>query len=290
MIDNLDLQKTYKDTGPRHIQLELTSICRNHCRFCPQQSLYREGNMSMKLFYKAIREIKDLNDEKDSIDRITVSWMGEPTNIDLNYKIRYLKKHLPNIQTEIYTTLLGSKLDLEVLLNIDLIRVTFASHDAETSKKMSDLDWNQQLKNLKELVELRNQFEKPMLITACCVNSKVLNPDEFILKFQEIADLAYITPYFNFFDKVDLSMSLEKFTNQNSRDCYLPYIQFLIASNGRVSLCSHDFNLIDSIGDFNSKSIRTLWNSEKAENKRSQMRERIETDNLCTSCFINRYV
>jgi radical SAM protein with 4Fe4S-binding SPASM domain len=89
------------------------------------------------------------------------------------------------------------------------------------------------------------------------------------------------------FSKEPPFKSWKNFTSyiRNLTGCELPFYQMNILYNGDVIICSCDWKRTTVIGNLNHNSIRSIWNSDRAnEIRRLILKNRYSQIDSCATC------
>lgn len=244
-IDNLDLFL--------RIDIETINRCNGTCPFCPVNAKEEQrpyAKMSEDLFKKIIDDLHELNYSKS----LALFDNNEPF---LDERIvefqKYVRKSLPNAFLDLWTN--GSLLTLDKFIEIIpyLDRIVIDNYNDEL----------------------------------------ILNPNSKIIS-------EYIKDKPNLMDKVVIYMRKQNEvltsrggTAPNKKDgdyhidtkCVLPFQQFNVRPDGKVSLCCNDALGTYTLGDLNKQSIKEVWYSDEYMKIRKEMKENGRRNlKLCNNC------
>lgn len=117
--------------GVRIFDVEVSSACNLHCRFCPREKLPETGLMSEKTFASFLDGVR-----LGGTDNVAFVGMGEPTlNPKLGNFIREIKLRYPKTITWVTsngTTLSEERMGRLIEAGLDILDVSFNGIDAKT--------------------------------------------------------------------------------------------------------------------------------------------------------------
>jgi radical SAM protein with 4Fe4S-binding SPASM domain len=281
--------KPQSDRIPTSITVETTNICNTKCSFCPHNKMKRKlQHMDMSLFTKVIEDAADNN-----IKNITLSFFGEPlTDPQLFERIKYCrKKNFTHVTFFSNCMLLNKEISKKIVTSgLTTLVVSLDAATPETFKKIRfNGDYNKVIKNLKELVKLRNKYNKDLIIemTIKQLGESDKEIDMFIKfwKEQGVNDIS-VGRIHDWADK-----DIKKKFNLNNKKLNLPclalWTNFIVLSDGKVVPCCIDYDGTLSYADMTKQTIREAWNSKKIlELRRLHIKNKAKDISLCSRCNI----
>jgi len=246
-----------------HVEMELINRCNNDCPFCPvnkHQDIRVLNRMDEQIFYKIIDNLKELN--YSSI--ISYFSNNEPLLDDRTYEfIAYGKRNLPNARHILYTN--GLMLTIKKYNKLFEAGLDFLKID----------NYNDDFKLIKSVQIVYDYFKDKI--------NPYSNKTEIVLrkKNEVLSNRGGYSPNAKQVEEVlDIS-------------CYLPFYQFIIRPDGKVSMCCVDAYGTTTMGDIAATKIEDIWYGDVHMNLLKELFENNRKNiNLCKKCdtvaFINR--
>lgn len=251
-----------EDAGqfPKVLLLDTTNYCNLKCSMCSHKIMQRpQGKMSMPLFRKIIDEIA----EKDKTARVWMVFFGEALILkhQLAWQIFYAKrKGLTDVVLNSNGTLLTEE-NARCLIEsgLDAIYIGIDAFDPITySQNRVGGNYEKTVSNVNRLIELKKEYksETPKVFVQYVVMDN--NQDGvkgFTDYWTERGAEVKIRP------KVTWAGTVSQFNvkSMGRYPCYWAMRTFNICWDGRVSLCSCDFDCKFNAGDVNNESIQSIW-------------------------------
>lgn len=277
---------------PKYFQLSTINICNSRCIMCPV-SMRPESEKKVideKLYEKFVNELKDY---ANFIESVCLNRDNEPTlDRDLPKRIKMLKdigiKH-----TTISTN--AQRLDEEyakslIEAGIDDLKITINAFTEETFKKITkSLNFNTIVSNTLKTIELRDKINPKMKIRLRMViieeNKHEVNDwVAFWQKKLQKHDRAYAMPEHSWGNQT-FEEEADKVEKYKDKACISPFSSFLIDVTGIVGLCAPDYCAKYIKGDFNTKTIKEIWNGAEFNHVRechlNKKRNEVE---ICKGC------
>ena len=300
------LQRALRDTVvkrklqfPEVISIESSSYCNADCIMCPRELLSREkGNMPMDLFHKIIDECAE---NSRYIKLVQPFMFGEPfINKQLVEMIEYTKSRLPRTPVNVSTN--GSLINPEkaqalIDCKLDKINIDIDGATAETFEEVRiGLVYEQVVENARYLMNLKKATgSKTPEITVTIINMDETQHE--ITAFKEmwmpIADNVVVQSYTTWTGSVEDKNVGDQASVSAAGGftfpCKHPWEEFVIANDGRVSICCLDFDFKVEIGDVSKQTIKEVWNGVPIQEIRKKMIEnRYDELEICSQC--NNYI
>jgi len=232
------------------VEIETINRCNGICPFCPvnrnndTRTLHK---MTWTLFQKIIDELNKLN----YIGNLAIYSNNEPFLDERIVEfVRYAREALPNANIYLFTngTLLTLEKYKEIIPYLDYLHIDNYSDNFEL------------IKPVKQIYEYsrRNQESEKAVI--------------YLRKQNEVLT----------------SRGGQAPNKKNAKGlslpCLLPFQQFIIRPDGKVSLCCNDALGKYTMGDINLQSMQEIWESGKFQKARSRLYKGRKKLNLCREC------
>jgi radical SAM protein with 4Fe4S-binding SPASM domain len=171
---------------------------------------------------------------------------------------------------------------------VDMIEFSVDAADPETySKVRKGLNWDILLENVKRMVALRNQLERPTKIIASGVNQVDVNIEEVAKFWELIVD--------NFQKRKYLTWGITDPSKSADPTPYLPPEELIpcpfiferlnIDSRGKVMVCGFDIAAKTDMGNVHEKSLKEIWHGKGFEYYRQKhLARRGQEIDLCKDC------
>lgn len=269
---------------PNTVRIETTNDCNGKCTICPHSMMERAIKpMDDNLFIQIIDECAQNNCKE-----IHMHNFGEPLlDQSLENKVQYAKKKgIGKVKIFSNGSLMTPKRAIRLMdSGLDEIKISFDGATKEEFERIRfPLNFETIVKNIKELVRIRNSKKSNLKIyITCCSTSN---------KTGTMTLLKNMVDGFSF-DKVH-NWSDKHYTSTESKirkPCSRVWRTFTILSNGDVSLCCLDYDGKIILGTINNDtSISDIWRGSYYEmirnlHKNAQQNE-ISICNNCTKSFL----
>lgn len=260
-MKNLDYRKL--DRAPTYLQIELNNTCNAKCKMCTIPNMKRKrGYMSDELYEKILRQANDLN-----VSYIMPFLHGEPfLRKDIIDKMKMINDLAPNAKIHLFTNasyLTNKNVDqLKEISNLDLISYSFPGGTKDVYKKITGLDFENTVNNIKYSLKELNIKSK---ITMPLIKDNKHTIEDFHKLWegycQSIGKDADIHVYdtYNYLGNFPESLAKETDTV-----CDRILRSMTILWDGRVGLCCMDAEGDYILGNVNRQSLYDIWNGEKA--------------------------
>lgn len=292
-LDFSNIMLKRKNEFPQYIELQTQSSCNGNCIICPYKkisNIFPYAKMDDKTIESVIQQC---DDNKEKIKRIIPYFNNEPSLdkriIDILRRIKK-KKHF----IELSSNLSGFSIkDLDTILYenlVDEFRISiFGGNLEDYHKMMPGLNFNSTIEKVKHLENYNHGIDIKIII----ILSSIIDPKKNIQQLRSMFSKIEVLP-FGFLDRagnVDVEKNIVK--SLDSPDilpfgCSLnrPFERINILADGKVVLCSQDWNREVNIGDITKEKIKKIWNGEKMENERKKIigQEKMEQNYICKKC------
>ncbi|MBM3265265.1 MAG: radical SAM protein [candidate division Zixibacteria bacterium] len=280
---------------PQVVSIESSSHCNADCIMCPREQLTRtKGNMSMDLYRKVIDECAR---HKRYVRLIQPFMFGEPfINKRLVEMIRYAKEKLPRTPINVSTNgslLYPAKAQELIDVGLDKINIDIDGATKETFEAVRiGLDYEEVVENARHLMGLKKRLglRKPEItVTIIQMEPTEGEIEAFVELWKPAADHVVVQRYTTWTGSVEDRNTGEiaeaSAAGGFTFPCKHPWEEFVIAHDGKVSLCCLDFDFKIVVGDVNTQSIREIWNGAPLEEVRRRMIDnRYHELELCSQC------
>lgn len=266
------------------------SPCNAQCPHCPCTVMPEIRNTEDP--YIRYEYFKKLADECAQYDcAVRVSGYGEallnPTMID---SIEYAKSK--GLEASLITN--GSLLNEEKAkrllgIGIDAIEISCDSHKKEIYEKIRvRLNFENTLKNIKNLVKLRNKMGKKTSILVSIIDQPSRNPDIEGAKkyFEKIVDKVVIRKYLTWGVLPAADCGEPYLDPKNRPPCPYPFERLMVDPAGYIRLCPYDDQkLIPPFGHISKNTIREVWRGERMNKIREgHLKRKFNKVELCNRC------
>lgn len=298
MIKNTKIEHTEKIYGirpealefPMMVVLSFTYVCNAKCSSCPYtnseiRSDYKDRPFMNKDTFKIIA---DQCGEHGAWVRI--SGGGEPM---LHPQAVELFEYAKSAGAKVGLITNGSRFTEEssrrlLNANVDMIEFSVdASDDGTYSRVRKGLEWEMLVKNVKRMVELRNQLKSATKIIASGVNQEGVDIEAVASFWEPIVD--------NFQKRKYLTWGINDPSKSADPTPYLPpedqipcpfiFERLNIDSRGKVMVCGFDIAAVTDMGNVHEKSIREIWQGDGFEYYRQKhLSGKGDDIDLCRNC------
>ncbi len=275
---------------PHCVDIEVASICDLACPHCYREYIVTPDKiMKEDLFKKIIKQIEELE-----IPSIKLNWRGEPLLHPKIIEFIELAKKAGVIEVSINTnaTTLDEK-KAEKLINsgLDQIIFSFDGGTKETYEKMrpgrfKDNKFSKIYENIKNFCLKKKELNKVFPITKIqMVMTKTTRHevDNFFMLFSDIIDDVVVTQYQerggnleditdeqkkkiqtyqknNLINQYIAKANGDLFVSTSRKTCDQPYQRLMIAYNGQVGMCCHDWGARHCVGYLDEDGINNYDN------------------------------
>ena len=290
---------------PYNIGIEVSSLCNARCVYCahstPNHGIY-EGNMTMELFEKVLREIHRF---PKKIKLIETYSFGEPLcNPNLEDMIAQIREE--DIAERINFTTNGllltpKRIDALMAAQVDTIRISLQGLDAETYRKMCgvSVDFGKFLENLKYLYDHRGACKVRMKIADIALKDVPHGNEKFEELFGDKADSLFVEHILPIYADVDYT-KLDRQIQDNSMNgrgnvpqhevhkvCHRPFYRLRVTANGEVmaNCCDQPHDI--RYGNINEQGLVELWNGgERMIFLKMQLKGKRFLHPVCQNCVL----
>lgn len=290
ILPTLQKNPSFFRNSPSYIELELYRGCNLTCSFCPRTTISMDRENTYFTLSEISKLLNDLNYFKDDFT-ICFGGMGEPLLhpelvkvIDNILNENNLKELI--IETALYPStdklftyfkLLPERFKSKIVVIVNLTTLKDNKYKNLYGSNANDI--NEILNKVNEL-------------------KSILNPKSLyvqMIKIQEIE--SEIEEYFNYFEKLDIQVLLQKYNSFASRMpekrvsdltpikrdfCWHLARDLYIQSNGDVSACKQVEDI--TIGNIKNQSLLEIWNQNSIRFSHSFNDEHGEIDLPCLKC------
>jgi radical SAM protein with 4Fe4S-binding SPASM domain len=290
---------------PRVVRIEVSSLCNLQCIVCPTGTKYvgKRGNMSRKVFYKIINEIKAYN----GVDVVVLYHGGEPfLNKNIFEMIDTVKSMgIPFVKTVTNGTLLNEEMLVKIVdSGLDSISFSIDGLSPEENDQIrKGADYYQIASVIKKLLSIKKS--KGVSTPIIRIGNMQIPTEEDIRSGKEISTPEYILNDFSEFkeeiifentymlkwpgfDCSDQYVLVEHQSSQCSQpsnycDSVIELITF--RWNGDVVPCCYDITSEYVIGNIMKQPLCEIWNNERYKEIRKSIHTRQYVP-LCLNCIM----
>lgn len=270
--------------------LSFVYVCNAQCPNCPytNSDIRSEYSDRPVMGEDTFRIIADQCGEYKAWMRL--SGGGEPM---LHPKAVELIEYAKKVNARIGLITNGSRFNDENSIrllksNVDMIEFSVDAADEKTYEKVRrGLNWGTLVKNIKRMIELRNNLKSSTKIIASAVNQVDVNIEEVVKFWEPIVD--------NFQKRKYLTWGISDPSKSADPTPYLPPEEYIpcpfiferlnIDSRGKVMVCGFDIVAKTDMGNVHVKSIKEIWHGEGFEYYRQMHLARKGSEiELCRNC------
>ena len=282
---------TKKDSFPRHLDIEFTSICQLECKTCPNSVIDREGGAFMRpsLLDKILREVKG------KVKTCSPHGIGEP--LLHPHAVSMLGKILSaDIYVALSTNMMLLTEDMvEKLFNIELNELILPLWTLEKGvyeKLRKGVDFDEVLKNVDACIEMRrkNRDAKTFLhIHVLDTNETRGAIEQIKAKYEKalegIGGIS-IKGYSVFGGLVPQLVSRSAVFVWNK--CYMPNYSMTVYCDGTVVVCCNDAAGATFVGDARRQSLQEIWDRSLYDIYRKAIIDDDGGPDICRACRTHR--
>lgn len=280
---------------PRAINIETTNYCNEKCWFCPRAEATRGfGLVSIEL-------VKRIVDEGVPYGPITyfLHKDGEPLMHPQILEIMHYIKSA-NFTNEIILTTNGSLLKEKIArgiieVGVDAIRIGIRAATPETYCKIHKRDhFNLIKENTLRLLDLKERLNAkiPEVVMQIVVCDDTKDEIDLFIKTWENKPVSMEIKDFMSWGGWTADETLPPGSLSDKRPpCIDPFHNIVINWDGKVSLCSLDWNHAVPFGDITKQSIKEVWHDKPVNTVReAHLRGNYTCNSMCANCDEWRYV
>jgi MoaA/NifB/PqqE/SkfB family radical SAM enzyme len=273
---------------PKKIQIETFLGCNARCTYCTIGKWKREhGQMSPEIFSRILEQLVPI---RNDVEVISLYMDGEPLmDRDLENRIQMCKERgLPHIGFATNGGLLSEDRARKLLdAGLDWVSFSFDSLNKESFEKVRvRLKFNEVLKNIRGLVELRNAGSYGTKVILRHVNS-VDKPEELEEYRNYWSELLRPTDAIQSFNVHNWGDGGPISAGEARTPCKYVFDNMTILRDGTVPLCCVDYNALHPFGNVMTTPLMDIWNGMQWEDARqahlSGQRARI---GMCGTCNV----
>lgn len=278
---------------PLIMNIEPTNYCNLKCYYCPRERADKgNGFISWDLYKKIIDELKEANHQ---LIMLHLFKDGESfLHPDFFKMIRYAKDNNIAKTVRLNSNAVGWKDEfIDQIINSGLDDMTISIDAAlpETYNRDKGHDRLRQVENnVKKLIQSRNELGKNKpFIRVKAMEFDNLDKSElqlFIDQWTGLADEVQITGIHNWSGEInDLKNTDEK--SEQRFPCAIMWYSLVVNWNGKVTVCSVDWNTEIEVGDLNHQSLHEIYSGDKVKAARKTHIEKKYTNfNVCKECNV----
>lgn len=279
------------NTGfPLVLNIEPTNHCNLNCYLCARKKAIKLGKKKLgHMDFNLYRRIIDECSNHHKLLMLNLHKDGESLlHTRIFDMIRYAK--MMDVAETIHVNTNGTNLDKKnayrfLLSGIDNITFSIDAARADTFKKIKGKNILDKVENnIIKFIDYRNDigFDNPFVRVKIMEFTDVSKDEiqEFFDKWQDVADDVQVTGVHSWSGSVDVDITDETL----DIDCPCPLVWYSLAVNwdGRVSICSVDWDCATVVGDVNNSSLHDVWNGKKIKDMR--LLELYNRDDRCVTC------
>ncbi|MDH3975341.1 MAG: radical SAM protein [Deltaproteobacteria bacterium] len=260
------VKKRINTDFPLILNIEPTNSCNARCYYCAREEMVKSQGINylpLNDFKKIINQVGDkklimLNLHKD----------GEPLlHKNLPEMVAYVKQKDAAEMIHLNTNgiLINSSVGKDIInAGIDDITISVDAATEETYyrfKRVRGLDKLE--REIKKALDYRTKIGSKTIIRVKIMEFNEISKGEIELfrkKWTGVADEVQVTGVHSWSGAVDVEVTDEQTAARFP--CVLLWYMLAINSNGKVGLCSVDWDYSGVVGNIHTQSIREIWNDE----------------------------
>lgn len=267
------------------VSIEPSNICNAHCVMCPYSKMTRPKTiMPMELFKKIVDDCHE-----EGVSNFNLNFYNEPFLDPFIFdRIKYLKSK--DLKVSLYSngSVMNEPMDDKIFdSGIDMISFSIDGATKETYEKIRNgLKFEETVKNVLGLIKKKNEMGRS-------------SPKIRVVFVQQEANKNELEEYKKFWeDKAD-SVVISTDDNRNSNSSFFKYFkerkpfpcrkiwtEMIVMSNGKVALCCVDADGSIILGDFNSQTLKEIWESDRFKKTRNlHLDFKSNKIHLCKNCL-----
>ena len=271
-----------------HVQIELTNRCNFQCKFCEIKNHRVKDELPIEQVYNILDQLTTAELPGGKVFMVSLNGVGEPLLYPhLTEAVAYAKKRFPFVGFITNGYLLTHELVDKLLeYNIDYITVSINAVDARIYKKFQgyglkdpEAVMERVLDNVRYLMARRDKLKKktelriPYIVT---MDSKD-HMEEFVQYWKHSGHEALIQ-----FTRL---MHFRKLDHVKYTRCERLLEDFMIFSNGDVTMCACDQTRSVILGSIYEQKIEDILNGEKYLSI-VRANDRLDLEHMPKACFI----
>lgn len=282
--------KSINDIFPTIFEYQPYTICNANCCYCPVGNLnrvqrHKGKEISTEVFEMMIRETKGR-----LLERVSPHLNCEPLLCkNLPEQIRRWKEEHPEAKIEFSTNgvfLTGEIYTQLVESGLNELYIHFMGVSKEYHEKAMKTNYDRVKKNIETVIDIKNKKRDSLKIIICSHRLKGASLKDWYGFSQEWKNKGIdvvLGPMWNragyYGEKFEeMSVGLR---NKHDHPCTKPFKQIAIEYDGRVVLCSLDYDHRVTFGNIMEQTIEEIWNSDTM----NHYRERHNSKNLKDLCL-----
>ncbi|MEK6972544.1 MAG: radical SAM/SPASM domain-containing protein [archaeon] len=289
--------ETMRSTDPVIYNIETTNACNMQCKMCPRTTLMTRKieTLDMDLFKRIINQIRPW--AKDEWDRwqdfaekdykiprkgmsenhfflyiipkvIVLHGYGDPLlDKDMTKRVKLMSDR--GIPT--YFSCNPANIDVKKTIDIfkaglNYVKYSIDSVEDETHKKIRGpaSNFSESYNKILKILEIKEKEGLKTNIVITMINFDRLNQQEEYQKLVEKFKDFDVYIYLKSLDQLWYEKSKQETMSIHwSELCQFPWSSMSIKSDGKIAMCSEDFNNEIILGDSKEQTLLDIWNGEK---------------------------
>lgn len=276
---------------PLVLNVEPTNACNAKCCYCVREEMIKEQGINFLSFADFKMIIDQIGDNK--LIMLNLHKDGESLlNKELPDMIKYAKEKdaAEIIHLNTNGTLISGPVGLGIIKEgIDDITISVDAATEETYFKFKGIPGLAKLEDdIKRALEYRDKINSKTNIRVKIMEFDQISNKEIELfheKWIGIADEVQVTGVHNWGGAVDVEITDEQ-TDKRFVCAFLWYM-LAINSNGKVGLCSVDWDYSGVVGNIYNQTIHDIWNGEPMKKfRRAQLDGIWDCPKVCKECVV----
>lgn len=276
---------------PLVLNIEPTNDCNAKCYYCAREMMIKEQG----IHYLSIMDFRNIIDQigNNKLIMLNLHKNGEPLlNKNLPEMVTYAKEKNAADIIHLNTNgiLLNSSVGKGIIKHgIDDITVSIDAAFEDTYVKFKGLSGLEKLEsNIIKAIEYRNKIRSLTKIRVKIMEFDEVSKEELNLfhkKWTDVADEVQVTGIHNWSGAVGVKVTDEQVGKRYV--CALLWYMLAINSNGKVGLCSVDWNYSGVVGDIHTQTIHEIWNGILLKKiRQAQLKGIWDYPKVCEKCVV----
>ncbi len=290
MGNTLKIKNMIQPFKLKEILIDVSASCNAECPFCPRIFIPEnrsKGFINLELYSKILEDAKD-----NGINKLRLYATAEPTMHPKFDKIIDIAKE-KGFYISLSTNASLLHKHMESIIKIDYLQYSIEGWDKESYEKYRyPLKFERIFENIKNFYEFSKNYEKKPIMSTNLLITKNTNIEKYIDLWGKY--MGNINIHFMYnpvayengkFVAKNLDTQNEYFNLDKQKKnfyCSYPFETFMVAFDGKVSLCCDDFAAELELGNSNEMTIKEVFYTKKMNNIRNQFYN--QKLDLCKDC------
>jgi MoaA/NifB/PqqE/SkfB family radical SAM enzyme len=308
--ERIDLAASLPLPRPLHIQIEPTNACNMKCFFCPvsfkdyveqADGLY---HLSMEDYKRVLGQVEEMG----HLSLLSFFMIGEP--FVNKHTIEFIRMAHERGVADKYQTTTNASLVTEKTWGplcesgLDLMRCSIMGTDEQKHHERSNcnIPLSKVVENIAGLKKFRDThgFKKPHL-TLRTFTTTPEEAEQFKRDFGDVGDEAFVDFLFDWngctgkdeqgrgklsrLTDEEMYKQVQFFGSHDKHVCPYPFFTLIVLPDLKVTICSTDWNHLNTVGDLRKQTLSEVWAGEPLrEFQRMHLQHRRSELPACRNC------